>query len=268
MGDNSYIHATLKNPGMTHTYPASFNQWFNAHRLFTGDALQFATQEQQGHLHFVFAWKGYEQLSLPVLFQVLNQQHHAVRDADEPFRKHKEQVVSHALFKTAEIAWAIIKYNRLGMHPSEVYGKSYELAENEKNLPWSSSIVYSRHNPPLHWIQAFGEERGWKMAREWNKDGRRVVKFLSNYYNQLLTALETYLVASMPQLLCMSPDWWKLYRFKLVHICHSWRDNLDMMENMIGKKMHADWLDKPAAEQLAEIDRIHNEEWQRKYGKK
>jgi hypothetical protein len=253
---------------MTHTYPTSFNQWFNSHRPFTGAALQFAKQEQPGHIEFVLAWKGYEQLSMPVLFQVLNKQYHTVRDADESYHKHKEKVVIHTLFNTAEIAWDVIKYNRLGKHPREVFGKSYEMAENDVNLPWCGRTIYSRQNPPQDWINEFGEEQGWNMAREWNKDQRRSVKFLTNYYNQLLTALETYLPGIMPQLLCMSPDWWKLYRFELLHICHMWKDSLDTMEHMIGYKMHGDWLDKPILEQSEELDRIHHEEWHRKYGKK
>lgn len=248
--------------------PDSFDDWLNENSKYLPEEMHSLLEEQrdEGHLVFVFAWKRYEQLTAPLLFDLMAQQYPTVVAADESYEKHRQKVVEHRIFNTAEFAWEIIKHNAPGEQPKDVMPDIFDMAVNDMNSPEYSRTIYSKDNPPAHWIEAFGETEGWEMAEEWNNDQQRAIAFLNRTNSEIIAALQEHLLRQFPALLGMDAPWWKVYKFLLLSECSSWRDKLNQMGHMIEYKLSGDWLDKPWRELIEELDRLHEAEWQERYG--
>ncbi len=246
---------------------SSYEDWYNENSKYLPREYEkyLGSEDVKKTLSFIFAWKRYEQLTVPLLQALMAKQYPLVAAADNSFEKHRQQNIEHRIFDTATYAWKIIQHNEKKEQPEQAVPDILKYAEKGVYDPGRKFTFYNAENPPEEWIKRHGEEKGWHFAEEVNREQQAALDYLNTLYHEVITALQEHLLALFPQLLEMDAAWWKIYRFYLLDQCNSWKDRLDRMEHLIEYKMSGDWLDKPYKEVRKELDRLYEIEWQEKY---
>ncbi|HRH49446.1 MAG TPA: hypothetical protein PLP23_11895 [Panacibacter sp.] len=231
-----------------------FEEWFEQNKHHLPEETQKQILAGANNISFVLFWKRYEYLLKPKFYNLLSRQFPNVAAADESYAKHVLQIIEHRIFETAEFAWKMVSHNRQGMHPAQVYKMLYPMALKDTNCPGYSKKIYDENSIPEGWLQ-FGAERAKKMVEEHNADTQNALNWLNNFNKEVIALLQEDLLELLPDLLNISPDWWKMYKFLMLDQCNMWRARNNYLDHLISLNMTGDWLDKTLDKQQEEIKR-------------
>src|SRR4051812_18360592 len=100
-------------------FPASFTDWIRINQRYTVSLFNHVVTDRPEAMFFPIAWKSYEILTKPNLYNLLYQQFPTLIKVQQDYRQPIKSEVECCIFNTAEFAWNIVQHNKTGRHPAE-----------------------------------------------------------------------------------------------------------------------------------------------------